>query len=204
MSGIIIGRADESQATLEAVVRLHRTELNRGFLSSLGDKALSLLFSFAAKSDAAVLLVARNSSTSAIQGFLLGSYGTGRFYKEFLKKKTFQALLHVGPRLLTPQKIWKIAETLLYPSKKEVATLPSSELLDLAVSKNAQGLGVGRALFDEFVSVLRQTGVKEFKITTGESLSDAHAFYERMGARRDKDIEVHSGQVTRVYLYKIK
>ena len=199
-----ISRADQTQPTFDALVRLHLDEINSGFLSSLGEKSLDLLFSFSAKSGTAILLVARDSTTSTIQGFLLGSYDTRKFYREFLKENILQSLFYVGPRILTPQRIRKVIETLLYPSKKEIKDLPSPEILDLVICKKSQGKGIGGALFREFTSILAQSGLNKFKITTGESLSDAHAFYEKMGATHDRNISIHTGQVTRVYLYQIK
>ncbi len=201
---MLIVRADTLKTTLSALVRLHRDEINTGFLSSLGDKAIGMLFSFSSKSEAAILLVARDPTTLAIHGFLLGSYDTGRFYREFLKQQFFQSLFYVVPRVLTPQRLQKILETLLYPSKKEIRQLPASEILDLVVCKKSQGKGIGRALFAEFKNILKKSGLNEFKITTGESLVAAHAFYEKMGASYDRNIIVHSGQVTRVYIYKIQ
>jgi GNAT superfamily N-acetyltransferase len=198
-----IYRADTTKPTLAALVRLHRDEIKFGFLSSLGDEAINLLFSFSARSKSAILLVARDPTTLIIHGFLLGTFDTSRFYRDFLKKNIFQSFFYVGPRLLTLQRVRKIIETLLYPSKKEIRELPSPEILDLVVGRNSQGMGVGRALFTEFTNILKESGSNEFKITTGESLSGAHAFYEKMGATHVRNINIHVGQSTRVYLYKI-
>ena len=202
MNHFEIARADSSRDTIARIVALHRAELSGGFLSSLGEQALSVIFEFAAGSDAAILLVARNKQTSQIEGFILGCCDIGSFYKHFLRSKFLKALVYIGPQLLSMQKLLKILETLLYPVKRNKEKLPSSELLDLVVSKDCRGRGLGRILFCEFTKSLQTKGISAFKVTTGESLKGAHAFYEKLGARRSSDIVVHVGQVTRVYVYK--
>ena len=51
---------------------------------------------------------------------------------------------------------------------------------------------------------MRGMKIEEFKITTGESLTRAQRFYEKLGAKKDGEVEVHKGQKTYVYRYKIK
>jgi len=107
------------------------------------------------------------------------------------------------PKLLSLSKIRKIVETLVYPSKNELNDLPKAELLDIAISKEYQGRGLAQILFKEFSACLNEFGIDEFKITTGESLKQAQRFYEKLGAIKIGTIEVHKGQKTFVYCYKI-
>lgn len=182
------------------IVRLHRQELTEGFLSSLGDRALSLMFEFAAESPAAVLLASVDDG-GRVTGFLLGSSRTSGFYGEFLKRKSIRAAWHVAPKLLlAPSRIRRLAETLLYPARKEVSELPPAELMDLVIGREFQGRGIGRALFMRFSTILAERGIRDFRVTTGETLGGAHRFYERMGGVRVSDIEVHAGSATRVYI----
>ena len=185
------------------VVELHKQEINQGFLSSLGDKALDLLFLHAAESKTGVLLIAKDKAEGETCGFLLGSLNTGKFYKDFLLKKSFSAFICLIPKLLSPAKIRKILETLFYPTKKNMQNLPDAELLDIAISKERQGTGLAQHLFAEFSNILSKLSIEEFKITTGESLVRAQRFYETLGAKRVKTIEVHRGQKTIVYIYRI-
>lgn len=203
MPEIEISRPDATSELLPEVVRLHRRELSGGFLSSLGDRALHLLFSFAAESPTAVLLVARETGTGRVCGFLLGTYDTSGFYRAFMRQKSLRAALLVGPKLfLSPARIKKVLETLLYPKRKEVSSLPPAELLDLAVDSEMQKAGVGTALFERFAAILRENGTSVFRITTGGSLHQAHRFYERRGARQVGQLEIHQGQITRIYLFQ--
>ncbi|HEX2862286.1 MAG TPA: GNAT family N-acetyltransferase, partial [Lacunisphaera sp.] len=177
------------------VVRLHRQELTSGFLSSLGGRALSLMFEFAAEDSSAILLVAQVEG-GRVAGFLLGSVETSGFYRNFLRKKSLRAFLLVAPKLLfSPARVRKICETLLYPTRREVRALPAAELMDRVVDRQIQRQGVGRALFARFAEVMAEKSVGSFRITTGAFLADAHRFYEKMGAVRMSDIEVHAQQV---------
>jgi GNAT superfamily N-acetyltransferase len=195
---------DPSPEDLVGAVRIHRAELHEGFLSSLGNGALLLLFQFAAESPTAVLLVLREESGSeGVAGFLLGTFSTRAFYRDFLRRRFLRACWVLGPRLMTPRRLFKAFETLFYPARKATRHLPAAELLDIAIDRRFHGQGLGKVLFDHFCGVLRRSGVGEFRITTGESLGGAHVFYERLGARRVGDIEVHKGQSTRVYLYSL-
>lgn len=194
--------ADASAATIAALARLHRQELSGGFLSSLGDAALSLLFGHAATARSAILLIARDSRDGAIVGFLLGTVGTGAFYREFFRRYAVKATTTMLPRLLSFRRIVKVMETLLYPVRKS-AELPPAELLDIAIDRKSQGQGLGRRLFEAFCESLRRRGMHAFRITTGGSLTSAHAFYEKLGARRVGTIEVHRGAETVVFVYSL-
>ena len=150
-----------------------------------------------------MLRLVHRRSDQHIVAFLLGSYDTGRFYKRFLRTRSLQALRVIGPKLLSLKRVFKVIETLVYPAKKDVASLPPAELLDLAVARDAQGQGLGRKLFGEFVTVLKSRGVSQFRITTGASLTGAHRFYEGLGAQRVSSIQIHRGSDTYVYVYDI-
>jgi ribosomal protein S18 acetylase RimI-like enzyme len=191
-----------SPADIDQAVKIHRQEIGQGFLSSLGDKALELIFSLAASSDAGVLFLARDESKT-ICGFLLGTINTGRFYKHFLLTKSVPAMLYLAPKMISIERIRKVMETLLYPSKKDSDRYPDAELLDIAVLKEKQGTGLAQQLFYAFVEHLRQKGIGEFKITTGETLIRAQKFYEKLGACKVASIEVHKGQKTYIYLYQV-
>ena len=92
---------------------------------------------------------------------------------------------------------------MFYPSKKEMQILPKAELLDIALLKKYQGRGLAQNLFREFSSSLYEVGIEEFKITIGEDLLQAQRFYEKLGATKSGTIEVHKGQKTLVYIYKM-
>lgn len=179
-------------------------ELNQGFLSSLGEAPVTLIFAHAAASQWGLLAMAKDGEK--VIGYVLGATDTGQFYKDFLIRRFFSAAYYFLPKMLSWERIRKAVETLLYPSKRESGQieLPPSELLDLAVDCIYHGSGVAQELFEEFVGLCRSRGVTVFQIPTTEGLDRAHRFYEKMGARKVASIEVHKGQQTHVYQYKIE
>ena len=202
MSDASIKTSDFTRHDIRDAVAIHRREISQGFLSSLGGRALEFIFSLAADGKHGVLMVAKDGDGKTI-GFLLGATSTGKFYKEFMLKKALVAGFVLLPKLLSFARLRKVLETLLYPSKSELQDLPRAELLDIAVTAEAQGTGVAAALFKALAADLRARGIVEFRITTGESLTRAQRFYEKLGAERVATIEVHQGQNTVVYVYHI-
>ncbi len=200
---ITIKKGGITSEDIEQVVCIHRQEIGQGFLSSLGNKALQPIFSLAAENRSGILLIAKDETQGHLCGFLLGTIDTGMFYRDFLLKKSFNAVISFLPKLLSLSKLRKIFETLLYPSKREMRDLPRAELLDIAVLKDHRGGGLAQRLFREFSAGLYELGIEEFKITTGEGLVPAQRFYEKLGATRVATIEVHKGQKTFVYTYRI-
>lgn len=190
---------------IRQAVRIQIQELPQGFLSSLGEKPLELIFTHVASSPRGILVLAIESEQGQVVGYVFGATNTGHLYKEFLLKRTLLAVVYFLPKLLSWQRIKKAFETLLYPAKKQPKQtgVPKPELLDLAVTHAYHGTGVAHQLFEEFVNQCRNRGITVFGIPTSEGLERAHKFYEKMGAHRVDAIEVHGGQQTYIYQYDI-
>lgn len=205
MAELVLKKAQFTREDLRQVVGIHRREIDQGFLSSLGDAALNIVYSLLAESSSGVLIVATDASSGRIGGFICGTTQINTLYRDFLMKKTLSALIYLVPKLLTPSRIVKAFETLTYPARKQSTSieLPKSELLVFAVEEAYRGTGLSQQLFQSFVDEMRAKGVQQFKIGTGASLIRAHRFYEKMGARQVATIEVHRGQASYVYLYDI-
>ena len=74
----------------------------------------------------------------------------------------------------------------------------------MAVDEQYLGKGLAQSLFYELVDAFASKGVAEFKIVIGEDLIRAQQFFEKMGAEKVARIEVHQGQGSWVYVYKIR
>jgi len=196
-------RTGFSNKQLIEATKIQVRELNKGFLSSFGEKALLLIFSHIAESFSGVAVLAIDETTNRVIGYVLGTLSTKKLYKDFILKKTPQALYYFLPKLLSYKKIKKAFETLLYPSNKISDNLPVPELLDLAVLSEFHGLEVARNLFIHFADELQRRGFSEFKIPTASSLTRAHKFYEKMGAYQDSSFTLHDGQDTLYYVYRM-
>ena len=192
-----------SEDDISGAVKIHRREISQGFLSSLGYNPLHMFFSFIRVSRYGILHVAKTTVNYETVGFALGTLNTAAFYKEFLIKRSIKAFIHLAPKLISFEKMRKIVETLVYPSKNQFLEMPKAELLDIAIFSEHQGSGLAQLLFQAFTDTLRDRRIDEFKITTGERLTRAQRFYERLGAEKAGEVEVHKGQKTFVYIYKI-
>ena len=62
--------------------------------------------------------------------------------------------------------------------------LPVGRLSMLVVAPAWRGKGVGRALVEQALDILRQAGCGLCEVTSNRDLLDAHAFYERLGFER--------------------
>lgn len=197
---------DFSISELRQAAQIQIQELPEGFLSSLGEKPLALIFRHVAESQFGLMVLAVDNETNCVVGYVFGAIHTGKLYKDFLMKRTLVALRYFLPKLLSWTRIKKAFETLLYPAKKGTVqnSFPKSELLDLAVTHTYHGTGVAQYLFTAFVDLCKSKGIRSFVIPTTEGLDRAHRFYEKMGAKRVGVVEVHDGQNTYIYQYDIQ
>ena len=58
---------------------------------------------------------------------------------------------------------------------------PVGRLSMLIVAPASRGIGIGRALVEHSMHVLRQAGCSLCEVTSNHALVDAHRFYERLG-----------------------
>ena len=185
-------------------VSIQIQELSEGFLSSFGPRALGLIFTHISQSRWGIFVIAVDSASKHVLGYILGAVDTSRLYREFLLKKAPVAAIFFLPKMLSLTRIKKAFETLLYPAKERSAALPKAELLDLAVRSDYHGTGVAQQLFKTFVAECKSRGLEDFKIPTSKSLVRAHRFYEKMGAKRQaSSIEIHKGAETFVYVFDV-
>lgn len=185
----------------QQIAHLHATNIDQGFLSSLGIPFLRLLYESIDANEASVLLTALDEGR--VVGFVAGAVGMGSIYRELVRRwpRLFVALL---PAMASPKKVWRIMETLLVGKKTHLLTdLPPAELLSIAVDPAHRHHGHAQGLYVDLVRQFQVRGVDRFKIVVGESLMGAHRFYRKMGAKPAGQIEVHRGQASVVYVHQL-
>ena len=204
----IIG-APRTDEQIAAVARMHVTEVSEGFLSSLGEPVLRLLYRHLAASPHSVLILAVSYDDTAGQdapgravGYICGTLDTSALYREFLRARWPAALRVLLPRLLRPRRIRKAVETLRYPAASDAA-LPKAEVINFVVVPELRGRGVADQLFDQLMQWFRANGETRVKMVTGERQGRAHGFYEKSGAVLRGRTSLHRGVPSRVYVYPI-
>ena len=191
------------RALARRVAKLHIEAIHEGFLSSLGEPFLVPLYEGLATSRSSFLITASDGDDLA--GFICGATDTRRAYLDFATSRGApRAALRLIPRLLSLSTVRRVAETLLYPTKRTEVELPRAEILNFCVSADRRGQGVGRRLFRALVDEFSRRGVPDIRIVTGAEQRSAQAFYDRVGADRITELEVHEGTTSIVYTYPVR
>jgi len=183
------------------IAKIHKQEINQGFLSQLGVKFLSKLYERMISSENSFVIVSKDNDE--IIGFINGCTNLKKFYKDFLRKYIFWAIIILLPKFLNFATITKILETLKYSKKKE-KNLPETELLTIAVKKEFHGQKIAQKMFDFFVNEMKNRKIKQFKVVVGKNLLRAIGFYEKMGFKFDSSASIHKNKSSRIYIYNIK
>jgi ribosomal protein S18 acetylase RimI-like enzyme len=158
---------------------LHRQGIGTGFLSSLGGAFLRQLYR-AIPSCPAGFGYAWEESDGHISGFIACSENTGRVYKQALLCRGILMALPLARFLLRPSVIRRIIATLRYPSQVG-NDLPAAEVLSIAVSQDARGKGVGKALMTAALREFHRRGISQVKVAVWAGNETANRFYERCG-----------------------
>lgn len=183
------------------VARLHVRCLDQGFLATLGEGFLALMYEAIDAAEGAILIT--EDGGGQVTGFITGGSGMGPIYRRMLRSPV-RLFLALAPALLRPAKVRRILEILRYSGDSTLpAGIPESELLSLAVAPECRGQGVADRLYGRLLEDFRSRGVEAFRIIVGAPLAPAHRFYRRMGAIEAGGIEVHDGEKSTVYVQRI-
>tara|TARA_B100000795_G_scaffold204029_1_gene157629 strand:+ start:132 stop:731 length:600 start_codon:yes stop_codon:yes gene_type:complete len=184
-----------------AVAKLHCDHINQGFLATLGIPFLTLLYEAIDKDSKSVLLVERLDGV--VVGFVTGNHGLGRIYKHLLLQP-LRLIYSLKSCFFSPSRMYKIIEVLLISKDDDDSIdLPKQELLSIVVNPAYQGGGHAENLFKALCSYFRAEGARGFKIVVGSNLARAHAFYTKMGSVPVKEIQVHKGADSVVYVKEL-
>jgi GNAT superfamily N-acetyltransferase len=193
-----IVRVPFTESQIAAVARMHVSEVSDGFLSSLGEPVLRLLYRQVAVSRHCALLLAQSDRGETL-GYICGTRDTSALYREFLRSRWRVAVRMLAPRLLSPKRILRALETLRYPTSADAA-LPKAEIINFVVLPYVRGRGVATLLFEELMQWFHAQGDTTVKIVTGEHQVRAHHFYRKSGAVLHGRTSVHRGTRSLVYL----
>src|SRR5690606_4122196 len=118
------------------VGRLHVRCLDRGFLATLGEGFLSLMYEAMDRADGVTLITEERDGR--VVGFITGGTGLGPIYKRMLRSPVRLGLA-LAPALVRPAKVRRIIEILRYSGDAALPDgVPEAELLSLAVTPEAE------------------------------------------------------------------
>lgn len=191
------------QQKYQQVAQLHIEGLDQGFLATLGKGFLTLLYRSIDECTESVLFIEPDNGAEEVQGFVSGSTGMRPIYRQMMKHP-LDLLMALVPSLFSIARIKRMMEIARYSKGYEQsAELPSYELLSIVVSEAARGTGYAEKLFMKLARYCKKNEISAFRIVVGDGLGPAHKFYRRMGAIEKGRIEVHEGQGSVVYVYKV-
>jgi glycosyltransferase involved in cell wall biosynthesis/ribosomal protein S18 acetylase RimI-like enzyme len=180
------------------LARLHRESLPGAFLPSLGDRFLSRLYRALAEDPTAVAVVAENGT--GVLGFATAVPSVKGFYRRFYLRHGIPAAVAAAPRLLRPAVLGRVRETASYP--QDGRGLPEAELLSIAVDGRSRAQGVGRRLARAILEGLAERGVDEVRVVVGADNEPANRFYEKLGFTSARQLSVHDGQTSNVWVIR--
>lgn len=184
---------------IAAIASLHKDAIPSGFLSASGHKVLEVLYGYIAVAPFCTLVA--GYVDSRLVGFIAGTSDSKKMFRDFLCKRFFRVGIILIWRVFNLKFFGRVFETLLYPSKIKNNSEVKAELLSMAVSSEFRGCGVSAKMFKRFVDQQAVISGSPFKIVAGAELQSANRFYQKMGAVKIGEIEVHSGIKSYVYLY---
>ncbi len=189
------------------VAELHAMALPEGFLSTLGLRFLGDLYQLIQSSPCANVWVAELEDGRCI-GFLSGTANVKACYSHVIRRGwarlAISALMQVR-RLEVLRRIW---ETVMYPNHSSSSGSPDrsdaivpGELLSIAVSAEARGLGVGRKLVGALDVEMNRWEYRHshYRVVTDAADAKSNTFYQSLGFIYAHDF-MHHGNKMSCYL----
>jgi len=190
-----------SRERYRQVAALHVRCLDQGFLATLGEGFLMLMYEAMDRAEGVTLITEERDGR--VVGFITGGTSMEPIYKRMLRSPVRLGLA-LAPALVRPAKVRRIIEILRYSGDADLPDgVPEAELLSLAVAPEARGSGVADALYRKLVEDFQSRGVNAFRIIVGDGLAPAHRFYQRMGATVAGEVQVHEGERSKVYVHRM-
>ncbi len=164
-----------------AVAGLHRSAINTGFLSALGERFTERMYRAILSCPVAFGLGVKDEA-GRLLGFIMCAEDIRKTYRYSILLHGLSMalpLLRHACRFTIVRRLW---ETFRYPSAVG-ESLPRAEVLSIAVSPLLRSNGMGQMLLDAALNELWSKGIERVKVAVGAANTGANRFYERCGFR---------------------
>ena len=178
---------------------LHLQGISTGFLSSLGEEFLTVLYETMGQSEGFIGLAAVEAKE--VIGFVAFAKDLSRMYRSVLRSRGLRLLALLARRLFSPGTTRRIVETLLYPGRTGHRDLPAAELLAIVVAPAGRGRGVATNLIRMGLKTCAAQGVQEVKVLVAADNEAANRLYRKCGFQPAGDINSH-GVHSRIYVVR--
>ncbi len=139
-----------------------------------------------------------------VVGFIAATLHTEGLFKRFLKNNIGLLMKFALSNLFSFKFLKKAVETLMAPKKTAIDDLDDAvpELLSIVVDKRYVGRGYGKKLLVCLEEELKTNHVEVYKVIVGANL-EANSFYIKNGFNKEKEIELHKGDLSYIYMKKL-
>jgi ribosomal protein S18 acetylase RimI-like enzyme len=188
---------------LSEVAKLHMEYIKSGFMSQLGERFLKCFYRTISISESSYLAVFINEKNE-VCGFISGTVSLLNLKKDFKKNCKLTIVSSFLKLFFTPMKILNFFESYKYASLEPIKITTNSELISIVVKRGCRNKGIAKALYKSLIHFFKEKKVKKFKILVGSNLKEAQKFYEKMGAEKIGEIEIHKGMKSFLYIHNIE
>ena len=194
---MILGSKNKNLFLYKKIAELHKLSITQGFLSTMGESFLSLMYEAIDSDSRSILLV--EVINGKVVGFIAGGSHIKYVYWQMLKQLP-RLIIVLFPEIIKPKKFINILELILFSFKKKTnVKTEMPELFSIAVLNSHRGKGIAKRLYKSFSRMLSKNGDSAFNILVGDNLDSAHRFYTKMGAIPIKRLSVHKGISSTMY-----
>lgn len=179
------------------VAQLHITGISSGFISSLGEKFVTVLYESIAQSPYSFGFV--EEVDNKVVGFVTFTTNLKGLYKSVIRKNLFRFSFLLFSKLFSFSTVKKIFETLFYPNRSDTSDLPKGELLSIAVIESERGKGIAKALIQRGLAECYSRGIPNVKVLVADFNKSANKLYQKSGFEYVTQVENH-GIVSNIYL----
>jgi ribosomal protein S18 acetylase RimI-like enzyme len=180
---------------------LHIQGIPTGFISSLGQEFVAVLYEAIAKDKNSFGFVAVEEDE--LLGFVAFSINLSKLYKHVALKKGFKFVFVLAKRMLSLQVIKKVWDNLFYPSKMRKMDLPDAELLSIVIAPEGRGRGIAKQLVDAGFGECLKRKIEKVKVLVAADNEAANKLYKKCGFQFHSEMNSH-GIKSNIYVAEIK
>lgn len=187
---------------IEQVVKVHIDAFPSFFLTFLGPKFLNEFYNSFLDDDQGVGFTAIDNQNNQVLGAIVGPLNPQGYFKRLLKRKWFSfCLASISAVIKKPSVIKRLFRAVFYRGEAPQGVLRSL-ISSIAVSPNAQGKGVGKALVVKWLDEVKSKGSKgAFLTTDAENNDSVNIFYQKLGFKLESSYDTPEGRKMNRYIY---
>jgi ribosomal protein S18 acetylase RimI-like enzyme len=179
------------------LAELHVQGIQTGFVSSLGHDFVVALYRAISQRKSSFGLVAEQDQT--VLGFAAFTKNVNRLYEAVIFRRGIWFAFLLAGKLLSPARMKKAFETLLYPARIRKMNLPSAELLSIVVRPEERRKGLARQLIEKGLQECQRRGIDRVKVLVGADNVAANTLYRKCGFEPAGQIKNH-GVLSNIYV----